>query len=148
MKTPVSTDMVSSLLTEPLGLEIDIQGIHEPVITAYFASLNHGDFMATAELFAAQGCLNPPFDRQLQGRAAIAQYLAAQAQGIRFLPEYGEIIISDFSHTQYQIQGQVELHWFTINISWSIDLNAAKEIMVVEVKLLASMDELLSFRSI
>jgi hypothetical protein len=147
MKTTVATDLSASSLTDPLVLEVEIQGIHEPVINEYFARLNNGEFIATAELFTEQGCLKPPFDRQLQGRSAIAQYLAAQAQGIKFFPESGEILISDLSHTEYQIQGKVELNWFTINICWSIELNAAKEIMIVDVKLLASMDELLSFRS-
>jgi hypothetical protein len=147
MKTTASTD-ISTPATEPEKIKIDIQGIHEPVIDQYFTSLNNGEFSATAELFAAQGCLHPPFDQQLQGRDAIAQYLEKEAKGIIFAPEDGEIIISDSTHTQYQIQGKVELNWFTVNISWSIDLNAAKEIILVDVKLLASLDDLLSFSRI
>lgn len=147
MKIAISTD-ISTSLAEPLKTKIDIQGIHESVIYEYFEKLNNGEFTATAELFAEQGCLNPPFDNQVQGRDAIAQYLAEQAQGIRFFPEDGEILMSDLSHTQYQIQGKVELNWFTVNISWSIELNAAKEIMTVDVKLLASLEDLLSFSRI
>jgi hypothetical protein len=139
---------ISTVLTEPSTIINDIQGIHEPIIDEYFAKLNNGDFTATAELFSPQGYLNPPFDRQIQGRDAIAQYLAEQAKGIRFFPEHGKILTSDLSHTQYQIQGKVEMNWFTINISWSIELNAAKEIMLVEVKMLASLDDLLSFSRI
>jgi hypothetical protein len=147
MKTSSSLGTETSV-AKPLIIKADIQGIHEPVIYEYFARLNNGEFAATAELFAEQGCLNPPFDNQLQGRDAIAQYLAEQAQGIIFVPESGEILISDTSHTQYQIQGKVELNWFTVNISWSIDLNADQEIMLVDVKLLASLDDLLSFSRI
>ena len=147
MKTTVSTD-ISTALTEPVRIEIDIQGIHEPVIYKYFERLNNGKFIATSKLFAEQGCLNPPFDNQIQGRDAIAQYLEKEAKGIRFCPEYGEILMSDFNHTQYQIQGKVEMNWFTVNISWSIDLNAANEIMLVEVKLLTSLEDLLSFSRI
>jgi hypothetical protein len=147
MKTTVSTD-TSTPATEPANNKIDIQGIHEPVIYAYFERLNNGEFTATADLFAVQGCLNPPFDNQIQGRDAISKYLEKEAQGIIFAPADGEIIISDSTHTQYQIQGKVELNWFTVNISWSIDLNAAKEIILVDVKLLASLDDLLSFSRI
>jgi hypothetical protein len=147
MKTTSSLDPTTSL-TKPLTMKVDIQGIHEPVIYEYFTRLNNGEFTATAELFAEQGCLNPPFDNQLQGRDAIAQYLEEQAKGIIFAPEYGEILISDSNHTQYQIQGKVEMNWFTVNISWSIDLNADNEIMLVDVKLLASLDDLLSFSRI
>lgn len=147
MKITTSTD-ISTSVAEPLKTKIDIQGIHEPVLYEYFTRLNNGEFIATAELFAEQGCLNPPFEQQLQGRDAIAQYLEEQAKGIIFSPEYGKILISDSNHTQYQIQGKVEMNWFIVNISWSIDLNADKEIMTVDVKLLASLDDLLSFSRI
>jgi hypothetical protein len=146
----------AALATQPLTMKIDIQGIHESVIYEYFSRLNNGEFIATAELFAEQGCLNPPFDKQLQGRVAIAQYLAEQAIGIRFFPEYGKIVTridtaSDLEHgdrTQYQIQGKVEINWFTVSISWSIELNTAKEIVLVDVKLLTSLNDLLSFSRI
>lgn len=147
MKTTVSSDICRSL-TEPSSIKIDIQGIYEPVICEYFERLNNGEFMETAELFTEEGCLNPPFDKQLQGRDAIAQYLKEQAEEIRFFPADGKILFSDSNHTQYQIQGKVELNWFTVNISWLIELNTAKEILLVEVKLLADLDDLLSFSRI
>jgi hypothetical protein len=155
MKTTSHND-VATLLLETLSIENDIQGVREPVIDAYFARLNNGEFIATAELFAEQGCLNPPFDKQLQGRQAIAQYLEKEAKGIKFSPEYGEIVPStdtgaNLDHCdriQYQIQGKVEIDWFTVNISWSIQLNAAKEIMLVDVKMLTALDDLLSFSRI
>ena len=75
-------------------------------------------------------------------------YLEEQAKGIIFSPEYGEILMSDSNHTQYQIQGKVELNWFTVNISWLFELDIAKEIILVDVKLLASLDDLLSFSHI
>ncbi len=52
-------------VAKALSIKFDIHGIHEPVICEYFTRLNNGKFIATAELFAAQGCLNPPFDKQL-----------------------------------------------------------------------------------
>ncbi len=143
-----SSGNAATSLTQPTNIQIEIRGIHEPVIYEYFARLNNGEFTAAAELFAAQGCLNPPFDQQLQGRDAIAQYLEKEAKGIKFCPEDGAILMSDSNYTQYQIQGKVEMNWFTVNISWSIDLNAAKEIVLVEVKLLNSLDDLLSFSRI
>ncbi len=147
MKSTISTDMSTSV-PEPSSIKIDIQGIDEPVIYEYFVKLNDGQFIATAELFAAQGCLNPPFDHQIQGRDAIAQYLEKEATGIRFYPEHGEILMSDLNDNRYQIQGEVEMNWFTVNISWSIQLNSAKEILLVEVKILTSLDDLLSFSRI
>ncbi len=145
MKITGSTDTATAL-TEPA--KIDIHGIHEPVIYAYFERLNNGEFIATSKLFSEQGCLNPPFDNQIQGRDAISQYLEQEAKGIRFCPEDGEVLTIDPNHTRYHIQGKVEMNWFTINTSWSIDLNAATEIVLVEVKLLTSLDDLLSFSRI
>ena len=85
MKTTYLTDLATSV-AEPLSMKVDIHGIHEPVIYEYFARLNKGEFIATAELFAEQGQLDPPFDKQLQGREAISQYLEKEAKGIRFFP--------------------------------------------------------------
>jgi hypothetical protein len=82
--------------------------------------------------------------------------LEKEAKGIIFSPEYGEVITSvntashleDCDRTQYQIQGKVEINWFTVNIGWSIDLNVAREIVLVDVKILTSLSDLLSFSRI
>jgi hypothetical protein len=124
---------------------IDIDGIDESTIHEYFARLNNNEFIATSELFAEQGCLNPPFEKTVCGRDAIAQYLEKEAKGIGFCPAYGEMIISDSTFTQYQIQGKVKTNQFTVNVNWLIQLNSTKEIILVEVKLVASLVELLDF---
>lgn len=124
---------------------IDIDGIDESSISQYFTHLNNNEFIAISELFSEQGCLNPPFEKTVQGRNAIAQYLEEEAKMIEFYPEYGEIILSDSAFTQYQIKGKVKTHQFTVNINWLIQLNSTKEITLVEVKLVASLIELLNF---
>ena len=139
----------------PESRTIDIDGIYENTICKYFICLNNGEFMETAQLFAEQGCLNPPFEKSIVGREAIARYLEKEAKGMNFCPERGEILtkvglaepMKNSDCTQYQIQGKVQTNFFTVDVSWSIELNAAKEIMAVDVKLLASINELLSFRS-
>ena len=138
-----------------LDTSLDIDGIYENTIHEYFMRLNNGEFMETAQLFAEQGCLNPPFEKSIVGKEAIARYLEKEAKGMNFCPERGEILtkvavadpLEHSDRTQYQIQGKVKTNFFTVNVSWSIELNAIKEIMAVDVKLLASIDELLSFRS-
>ena len=138
-----------------LDTSLDIDGIYENTIHEYFMRLNNGEFMETAQLFAEQGCLNPPFEKSIVGKEAIARYLEKEAKGMKFCPERGEILtkvgladpLEHSDRTQYQIQGKVKTNFFTVNVSWSIELNAIKEIMAVDVKLLASIDELLSFRS-
>ena len=150
-----------SVLAQPefrtidLDTSLNIDGIYENTIYKYFMRLNNGEFMETAQLFAEQGCLNPPFEKSIAGREAIARYLEKEAKGMNFCPERGEILpkagvsalLENSERTQYQIQGKVKTNFFTVNVSWSIELNAANEIMTVDVKLLASINELLSFRS-
>ena len=141
--------------TIDLDTSLDLEGIYENTIHQYFLRLNNGEFMETAQLFAEQGCLNPPFEKSIVGREAIARYLEKEAKGMNFCPERGEILtkvgVADLldrsDRTQYHIQGKVKTNFFTVDVSWSIELNAIKEIMAVDVKLLASIDELLSFRS-
>jgi hypothetical protein len=126
---------------------LDIDGIHETNVYEYFRRLDRGDFVATAALFADRGCLNPPFEKSIVGKEAIAQYLAKEAIGMSFRPESGQLIEGDLARLRYQIQGKVVTNYFTINVGWSIELNAAKEITIVGIKLLASMTELLKLRS-
>lgn len=124
---------------------INIDGIDELTISEYFARLNNNEFIATSELFAEQGCLNPPFEKTMYGRNAIAKYLEKEAKGIEFCPAYGKMIISNSTYIQYQIQGKVKTPQFTVNVNWLIQLNLIKEIILVEVKLVASLIELLNF---
>jgi hypothetical protein len=129
---------------------ININSIEESCIHEYFEKINDGEFQAAAELFFEQGILSPPFEKPLQGRESITQYLQKEALGMKFYPEYGRVFTSiDRESTlttqlHYQIQGRVSTAWFTVNVSWWIKLNAAKEIMLVEVKLLSALHDLLS----
>jgi hypothetical protein len=122
-----------------------IEGIEEPTITAYFTRLNSGDFVAAAELFADRGQLAPPFENSIVGKAAIATYLETEASGMSFWPEAGVLLIRDEGLAQYHIQGKVKTNYFTINVSWLMQLNTDKEILLVEVKLLAALEELIKF---
>jgi SnoaL-like domain len=126
---------------------LEIDGIHETTIYEYFRRLDRGDFEATANLFADGGCLNPPFEKSIVGREAIAQYLSKEAIGMSFRPECGQLVESDLARMRYQIQGKVVTNYFTVSVGWSIELNADREITIVGIKLLASMSELLTLRS-
>ena len=126
-------------------LLIEIDGIEEPTITTYFSRLNSGKYIATAELFAEQGCLNPPFEQSIEGRESIAKYLDKEARGMIFCPESGSILIRDNDIAQYHVQGKVKTNYFTLDVSWLIKLNIDQEILLVEVKLFAALEELLKF---
>jgi hypothetical protein len=136
---------VSITPTSSSGLLIEIDGIEEPTIAAYFSGLNSGEFAATAELFAQSGRLEPPFENSIEGKDAIAKYLATEAKGMIFCPESGILLLKDNNLAQYHVQGKVKTNYFTINVSWLMQLNNDKEILLVEVKLLAALEELLKF---
>ena len=133
---------------------INIKNIQEPVIYKYFLSLNQRNFGGVAELFSAQGCLYPPFEKGICGREAICQYLQAEAIGIEAFPQSGTVepdscferLCQQDSNFIYQILGYVKTSFFTVNVSWSIKLNPDREIVSVEVKLLAKLQDLLSLK--
>lgn len=125
---------------------VKIEGVEEPTIATYFSTLNRGEFTTTADLFAAAGCLNPPFENPIEGRAAIAKYLETEARGMILCPEFGVLLIKDNGVAQYHIQGQVKTNYFTINVTWLFQLNSDNEICLVEIKLLAALEELLKFK--
>ncbi len=116
---------------------------YESVIHNYFLLLNCGKFLEAANLFAVKGCLKPPFEKLIQGRSAIAQYLKNEALGMKLYPENIEILVRDLDHTQCQITGKVKTSYFTVNVSWLIHLNAEEEITIVDIRLLASLSDLL-----
>jgi hypothetical protein len=129
----------SSLSAE---LSLHIAGVESPTIAAYFNNLNSGNFAATAALFTDDGCLHPPFEQPIV-RDEIATYLEREARGMIFSPESGAMLIKDNDLTQYHIQGRVKTNYFTINVSWLIQLTPDARILLVEVKLLATLAELL-----
>ncbi len=123
----------------------NIQGISDPIIYEYFTKLNNAKFTEVVELFSEQGCLTPPFDKLLQGKGEILQYLEKEAKEIKSYPEQGETTQKG-SLTGYQIQGTVEISGFVFNMEWFIQLNSDQKIMIVEVKIVASLEDLLDFK--
>jgi hypothetical protein len=125
---------------------VTIDGITETVILDYFATLNGGNFVKTAALFAENGALHAPFEPPIVGREAIATYLAAEAKGMKLLPREGikETVEEDLQLVR--VTGRVETPLFGVNVSWQFLLTPEDEILAVQVKLLASPQELLKLR--
>jgi hypothetical protein len=119
----------------------------EPVIQDYFAKLNQGNFTGVSQLFAERGSLDAPFQSRICGREAIDDYLQVEARKMTAIPQHGAIEWQPDGSSKHQLIGQVRMAVFTVNVGWTIELNADKEITSVSIKLLAELQELLRMRS-
>jgi hypothetical protein len=136
-----------SLTNEAVAVNnISIEGIEEPTILLYFATLNAGKFEQTAALFAATGAMHPPFEAAVIGQDAIAAYLQAEAQGMQLFPREGIAELLDDGQLMVQVSGKVQTPWFSVNVAWLFLLNWEREIASATIKLLASPQELLNPR--
>lgn len=126
--------------------QIEIEGITEPCILNYFISLNAGEFLEVAALFAEDGIMHPPFESDIVGPNAIAAYLQQEAQGVKAYPSQG--IIEDLANNQIQVQvtGKAQTSWCGVNAMWLFILNEQRQIAYTRIKLLASPQELLALR--
>ena len=130
-----------------------VDNSYQKIINSYFSYLNDRNFAEVANLFSSQGSLHPPFEKEICGRAAIRRYLEAEAIGIQSFPQSINVqsnpagcIFDEDSQISYQVMGYVKTSFFTVNVGWSIQLNNKQEIVSVEVKLLADLQELLGLK--
>jgi Nuclear transport factor 2 (NTF2) domain len=126
--------------------ESKIEGITEPTILCYFETLNAGDFNQTVALFAVDGVMHPPFESDIVGRDAIANYLQQEAQGVKADPRQGIIEIVESDRISVEVTGKAQTSWCGVNVSWLFILNEQREILYTRIKLLASPQELLNLR--
>lgn len=126
--------------------EMTIEGITQSVILRYFETMNAGDYEATAALFTDNGVMQPPFEEPIEGKAAIATYLKAEAIDMQLLPKTGVVEPQESGDTQIQVKGKVKTPLFSVNVGWIFILTPEQTISFVRIKLLASPQELLSFR--
>ena len=134
-------------------ISIFVDNLHQQIINSYFLYLNDRNFEEVANLFSSQGYLYPPFEKGICGRAAICQYLENEAIGLQAFPQSINVqsnptgyISEEDSEITYQVAGYVKTSFFTVNVGWSIQLNSKQEIVAVEVKLLAELQELLRLK--
>lgn len=131
-------------------------------LNGYFESLNQEAFGTTASLFSPRGMLIPPFTKPIQGQTAIANYLKKEAIGITLVPQSWEEVSEQVDQSPslegqqlqnepcqsiYRIKGKVKTNLFTVNVAWTFQLNSEFMIEIAEVKLLASMTELIAMQS-
>jgi hypothetical protein len=115
-------------------------------IARYFDTLNAGQFANTANLFAMEGVMFPPFEDGIIGPNAIATYLDAEAHGLRLYPQTTICKELPDGQQQVHVKGRVQTPLFSVNVAWAFLLTAQAEIQAVSIQLLASLEELLPYR--
>ncbi len=123
-----------------------IAGISKSAISDYFVTVNQAEFAKTASLFAENGTLLPPFEKPIIGRANIAAYLSKEAKGMKLLPQQG-VCETETDLLKYKVLGKVKTSLFNVNVAWHFILGQEEQIDTVQIKLLASPQELLSLQS-
>jgi len=118
----------------------------EQTIERYFQTFNQGDFLATSRLFAETGRLLPPFEEPIIGQDAIHTYLMQEANGMQATPKESSVECLEGNNRRFIIRGSVKAIVFSVNVAWYFDLDSQGKIRQVQVKLLASLQDLVSLR--
>jgi hypothetical protein len=132
---------------DPLNQDLlNIEDIHSQTICNYFLKLNENNFEEFAALFSPDGLLLPPFESAIVGRDAISKYLQTTGIEVKAFPQSGIIQPGNDGITVYQISGNVKTSYFTVNVIWTIELNAEEQIVSAKIKLLATLQDLLHLK--
>jgi hypothetical protein len=123
-----------------------------PSVDRYFTGFNAEDYRAVAALFEADGILLAPFEEPIVGPDAIYTYLQAEAINMRATPLAVEVapnpagpVPLETGTQQVVVKGRVKTLVFTVSVRWIFELTATNTIQSVEIKLLASLQELMQF---
>lgn len=128
--------------------QLTIEGVEAPTVLKYIEAMNADDFETAVGLFVDEGALQPPFQKPIVGREAIAAYLRDEGQGLVMKPKQGVSETIEDNYTQHKVTGTVQSPWFGgnvgMNIAWRFLLNPEGKIFFVAIDLLASPKELLN----
>lgn len=138
--------------TTPTISSVKIDGVTEPAVLGYIEAMNTDNFEAAVALFTADGALQPPFQKPIVGREAIAKYMREEAQGLNMMPQMGICDVQPDGSKQLKITGVVQTPWFGVtvgmNISWRFLINPEGKIFFVAIDMLASPQELMNLRRV
>lgn len=144
--TGIHPDAHASQVERGASARLTNEEISQPVVLKYFETFNAEDFDVTANLFAAEGELKPPFEKSIVGREAIAAYLKKEAQGMKAYPCEETIELLENNDKKVLVSGMVQTPLFGVNVAWQFILNPENEIASVRIKLLASLQELATLK--
>ncbi len=142
-------------VSEPIELpkvertKVAIEGVTNQTILDYMDNMNANDFDTLIKLFAADGALQPPFQRPIVGQDAVLKFFREECQNLKLIPERGISEEADGGYTQIKVTGKCQTPWFGgnvgMNIAWRFLLNPDGKVFFVAIDLLASPKELLNF---
>ena len=128
--------------------QVKIEGVSNPTVLDYMNNLNANDFDKLIALFAADGALQPPFQKPIVGKDKVLQFFREECQNLKLIPEKGVEESADEGYTQIKVTGKVQTPWFGgnvgMNIAWRFLLNPENKVFFVAIDLLASPKELLN----
>ncbi|MDD1416357.1 orange carotenoid-binding protein [Dolichospermum sp. ST_con] len=149
---PKATTEPAFQRTTPVISSVKIDGIIEPAVLGYIEAMNADKFDAAIALFTPDGALQPPFQKPIVGREAIAKYMREEAQGLNMMPQQGICEVQPDGSKQLKITGVVQTPWFGVtvgmNISWRFLINPEGQIFFVAIDMLASPQELMNLRRV
>ena len=149
---PKATTEPAFQRTTPVISSVKIDGIIEPAVLGYIEAMNADKFDAAIALFTPDGALQPPFQKPIVGREAIAKYMREEAQGLNMMPQQGICEVQPDGSKQLKITGVVQTPWFGVtvgmNISWRFLINPEGKIFFVAIDMLASPQELMNLRRV
>ena len=128
--------------------KVSIEGVDNATVISYMSNMNANDFNALIELFAADGALQPPFQRPIVGKEAVLRFFNQDCQNLKLIPERGVVEPAQDGYTQIKVTGKVQTPWFGagvgMNMAWRFLLGPDNKIFFVGIDLLASPKELLN----
>jgi len=128
--------------------QVKIEGVSNTTVLSYMNNLNANDFGTLIQLFAADGALQPPFQKPIVGRDAVFRFFNEECQNLKLIPERGVSEPAEDGYTQVKVTGKVQTPWFGaavgMNMAWRFLINPEGKIFFVAIDLLASPKELLN----
>ncbi|WP_338038180.1 orange carotenoid protein N-terminal domain-containing protein [Neosynechococcus sphagnicola] len=94
--------------------QISIEGVNHPTVLGYINNMNANDFEGAVNLFAANGALQPPFQKPIVGQEAILAYMREECPGLKMMPERGIVEATEEGYIPIKVTGKVQtpLVWF------------------------------------
>lgn len=117
-----------------------------PLLQRYFDALNAHNFQQAANMYATDGQLVPPFEEPITGRSAIEAHLTDEASDMTFILESCDSISADDDTSVFLVKGKVSTPLLKVGVAWTIGIDKTNQIASVEIKLLATLRELLRLR--